>query len=88
MVFFENNCLNGQFGYAIEAGEPAVKLPIPACAEVAEDSGCWVEMLGISAAWRKKQPIALGKIYRWMVAPTHYVMIGERQNEECQLWPA
>jgi hypothetical protein len=34
MAFIENNCLNGQFKYAIQAGEPAVKLPIPVCTEI------------------------------------------------------
>ena len=37
MAFFENNCLIGQFEYAIQAGEYAVKLPNQARSEMLDD---------------------------------------------------
>ena len=45
MAFFENNCLNRQFEYAIEAGEYAVKLPNQARSEMLDDFRWLAEML-------------------------------------------
>jgi len=54
MAFFEINCLNGQFEYAIQAGEPAVKLPIQAFAEIFDEFECLVKMPAKSDTWRRK----------------------------------
>ncbi|WP_338476124.1 hypothetical protein [Pseudomonas khavaziana] len=45
MAFFENNCPNGQFEYAIETGEYAVKLPNQARSAKQDDLKSLAEML-------------------------------------------
>jgi hypothetical protein len=64
MAFFENNCPNGQFKYAILAGEYAVNLPIQARSEILDDFRWLAELPGNSLTWRQKCPMAQPKFSR------------------------